>query len=344
MQSARPIIILRFSAMGDVVMAASVLREFTGRYPDVPVVMVSRESFRPFFECIKGIQFHPFLPKGKHKGVTGLRKLFRELRQYQPLAVADLHGNLRSRLLSFFFRLRGIPVAKINKGREEKAALIREKNKVLKPLKQTTERYADVLRSLGYPFTLSHTIKKKPLPLPETAKRYFADTHSLKVGIAPFAQHPYKIYPYPKMEAVIAWLVKTGYAVFIFGGGTEEKAVAEKWQVQFPGVHSLIGTFSLRQELHILSNLDVMLSMDSAGMHMASFTGIRVISVWGPTHPYAGFLGYGQHEDDCIQVVHPARPNSVYGNKPCYCDGVPCMDLIEPGMIIAKFREIDYHG
>ncbi len=344
MQPARPIIILRFSAMGDVVMAASVLREFTSQYPEVPIIMVSRETFKPFFEGIAGIRFHSFLPKNTHKGLSGLRKLYRELRAYHPLAIADLHGNLRTRLLSFFFRLSGIPVAKIDKGRKEKAALIREKNKVLKPLKRTTERYADVLRSLGYPFTLSYKLTKHPLPLPETAKRYFADRHSLKVGIAPFAQHSYKIYPYPKMEEVIAWLVNTGATVFVFGGGAAEKTIAGQWQARFPGVHNLIGNFSLRQELQILSNLDVMLSMDSAGMHMASFTGVRTLSVWGPTHPYAGFLGYGQQEEDCVQVAHPARPNSVYGNKPCYCDGIPAMDLIDPGMIIAKFREMKDHG
>nr|AIA95806.1 CAZy families GT9 protein [uncultured Prevotella sp.] len=44
-----------------------------------------------------------------------------------------------------------------------------------------------------------------------------------------------------------------------------------------------------------------MVSMDSANMHLASLTGTRVLSIWGNTHPYMGFLGYGQSMDDVIQ-------------------------------------------
>jgi ADP-heptose:LPS heptosyltransferase len=82
-----------------------------------------------------------------------------------------------------------------------------------------------------------------------------------------------------------------------------------------------------------------MLSMDSAGMHMASLMGLPVVSIWGPTHPYAGFLGYGQSLTDCIQIDHPNRPNSIYGNKPCLCGVYPCIDLISPESVVNKVKE-----
>ncbi|SEN36582.1 ADP-heptose:LPS heptosyltransferase [bacterium A37T11] len=342
MQSKRPIIVLRFSAMGDVVMAASVLREFRQQHPDVPVVMVSRELFRPFFDDIANLKFHTFNPKTTHRGIRGLHRLYQELLAYGPGAIADLHANLRSRLLCAFFRANAYPIQRIDKGRKEKAALIRSRNKILKPLRRTVERYADVLRALGYPIILHYRLQRRPLPLPQTAMHYFADQHSPKIGISPFAQHPYKVYPIPKMEEVISSLAKAGCTIFIFGGGASEKAVAQDWAKKYPKVYNLIGNFTIHQEMEIISNLDIMLSMDSAGMHLASLMGIRVLSIWGPTHPYAGFLGYGQQESDCIQINHPFRPNSVYGNKPCYCDGIPCINLIEPGMIIDKFRQIGF--
>ena len=46
----------------------------------------------------------------------------------------------------------------------------------------------------------------------------------------------------------------------------------------------------MRTELNLMSHLDVMLSMDSANMHLASLVNIPVVSVWGATHPYAGFM------------------------------------------------------
>lgn len=334
------IIIFRFSAMGDVAMSAAVIREFCQQHPHVHVIMVSREVFRPFFTAIAGLVFHPIHPKTTHRGFSGLYRLFRELRVYQPTAVADLHYNVRSRMLSLFFRVNGVVIRHIDKGRKEKKALTRRKNKVMNPLRPTTERYADVFRALGYPCTLSHQLVKHPLPLSETAKRLFADNKAKKIGIAPFAQHAYKIYPLHLMESVLDYLNKADAVILIFGGGKTEKRVAETWQNQYRNVQNLIGRFDLQQELAVISHLDLMLGMDSAGMHIASLMGTRVLSLWGPTHPYAGFLGYGQRMEDCIQADHPARPSSVYGNKPCICDGRDSMELIHPQSIIIKLQEL----
>lgn len=80
------IIVLRFSAMGDVAMVASVLQEFAAQHPAAEVVMVSREAFKPFFDGINNLTFHAIHPKTLHKGVNGLYKLYKELKQYQPVA------------------------------------------------------------------------------------------------------------------------------------------------------------------------------------------------------------------------------------------------------------------
>lgn len=334
------LLVFRFSAMGDVAMAATLLREVAVQQPDLTLVVVSREVFKPFFLNIPGLIFHPFYPQGIHKGIRGIYRLFKELQQYTPRAVADLHYSLRSRLLAILFRLKGIPVSQLDKGRKEKKALTRPHNKIRKQLKPTVERYADVFRKLGYPITLSHTLRPLPLSLPEVAVPLFSGIQSVKVGIAPFAQHFPKVYPLERMEVVIDYLDRQGHAVFIFGGGTAEQRVADNWQERFRNVRSLVGRFTLQQELAIISHLDIMLSMDSANMHMASLMGVRVLSIWGATHPYAGFLGYGQQLEDCIQVDHPSRPSSIYGNKPCLCDGVDSMELIAPEMVIDKLREI----
>lgn len=330
------IIVTRFSAMGDVAMVASVLKEFCVQYPEVQLIMVSRPFFRAFFEEIPQITFHPFDPKGKHKGILGIRQLKKELDQYQATAVADLHYNLRSRILGFLFRLSGTRVVGLDKGRKEKKQLTRTVDKVLKPLRQTTERYADVFRMLGFHVHLSHTRIPRKEQLPQMARAMFADEKTAKIGIAPFAQHPYKVFPLAKMGKVIQTLSEKGYETFIFGGGNEEKKIATQWESQFRNVHNTIGLFTLKEELAIISNLNLMISMDSSGMHMASLMGIRCLSIWGATHPFAGFLGYGQVLEDCIQVDHPNRPGSVYGNKPCDCDGIEAIDLVTPEMVIDK--------
>ncbi|WP_316832009.1 glycosyltransferase family 9 protein [Pedobacter aquatilis] len=337
--SKEKIIVLRFSAMGDVAMVASVLKEFPVQNPSVEIVMVSREAFKPFFDEIENLSFHAIQPKTVHKGINGLFKLYQELRKYNPTAIADLHDNLRSRTISTFFRITGIKIRRINKGRAEKNALTRPVNKIFKPLKQTVERYADVFRSLGLSIKLNHQLQQSARALPAKANVLFQNPSTKKVGISPFAQHIYKVYALEKMEQVISSLSSQGFELFIFGGGKTEQSIAEKWAKTYPNTNNVIGNFNLTEELAIISNLDLMLSMDSSGMHMASLVGIQVVSIWGPTHPYAGFLGYGQQESDCIQIDHPSRPNSIYGNKPCLCGVESCIDLIKPETIVNKIKE-----
>ena len=105
---------------------------------------------------------------------------------------------------------------------------------------------------------------------------------------------------------------------------------------EFPGVINLAGKFSFKEELAIISNMDMMISMDSANMHLASLFAVPVISVWGATHPFAGFYGWAQDEKNIVQVALPCRPCSVFGNKPCYRGDHACMNLIDEKMIVNK--------
>jgi ADP-heptose:LPS heptosyltransferase len=97
-------------------------------------------------------------------------------------------------------------------------------------------------------------------------------------------------------------------------------------------------TFS--EELMLISHLDGMISMDSANMHLASIYGVPVVSIWGATHPFLGFYGYGQDPERIVQAELFCRPCSVFGNKPCYRGDFACMKMIEPQTIIDKTEKV----
>ena len=128
--------------------------------------------------------------------------------------------------------------------------------------------------------------------------------------------------------------------IILFGGrADDEQSVMRQWAEKYPNVH-LASEYckNLREELRLMAELDVMVSMDSANMHLASLVGTRVVSIWGATHPYAGFLGWGQSMDDCIQRNDlKCRPCSIYGNKPCLRGDMACMD-ISPETIVSKLK------
>ena len=82
-----------------------------------------------------------------------------------------------------------------------------------------------------------------------------------------------------------------------------------------------------------MSHLDVMVSMDSANMHLASLVNTPVVSIWGATHPYAGFMGWHQEPHNAVQLDLNCRPCSIYGNKPCLRGDFACMKNISPELV-----------
>ena len=325
MPGAAKILVIRFSAMGDVAMTAPVLKEFSQNYPDTKLLVVSRKLFTPFFEG-QNIDFYAIEPDARHKGIIGLFRLFLELRRQNIKAVADLHNNLRSRILTFLFFITGIRSVSLDKGRKEKKQLTRKQDKVLAPLKLTVQRYSEVFDRLGFPFQLKNTIRSSE-----------KEIRSQKwIGVSPFAQHLQKVYPLHKMESVVTQLADLGHLIFIFGGTADEQRTAELWAEKHPNISSMVKKGTLNEELDFIANLDLMLSMDSSGMHLASLNNVPVVSVWGATHPYAGFLGYGQSIGDAVQLDLYCRPCSIYGNVPCYRGDFACMNNLPVSDVIDK--------
>ena len=89
----------------------------------------------------------------------------------------------------------------------------------------------------------------------------------------------------------------------------------------------------------LMSQLDVMLSMDSANMHLASLVNTPVVSIWGATHPYSGFMGWNQSMQNVIQTDLPCRPCSIYGKTPCHRGDYACLTSIKPETVVKKLLQ-----
>ncbi len=336
------ILIFRFSALGDIAMTIPVVTSLLKAYPEKELVFVSRPYVSSLFKPINRIHFIAFDPKGEHKGLRGLWRLFLYLRSLGPYSfVADLHDVFRSWILDLFFIFSGTPVYKINKGRRAKKALTRQHNKVLKPLKTTFERYQDVFIKGGLPFSLDD-FDGRPfysLDFDETLCPALKG-EALKIGIAPFTAHPWKTWPSDKIQDLMLTLAEKGYQIFLLGGRGTEQIQLEHWATRHNNIHNLAGKLPIEGELKAISLMDIVVSMDSANMHLASLVKIPVVSIWGATHPYVGFYGWGQDPENAVQVDLDCRPCSVYGNKPCYRSDFACMNNISTTMVLQKIERL----
>ena len=334
------VLLIRFSAIGDVAMTVPVVYSLAKAYPDKHFTMLSNVRFAPFFAGMPdNVSFMGVDLKKDYHGFGAMLKLFFRLRKNHFDAVADLHGVLRTTALSIFFRMFFTKVKRIDKDRRSRKRLTRLKNKDLTPRLTSFDRYRIVLEKLGFVFELGfRSIFGDGKADLSTVKGIVGDKDCIWVGIAPFAAHKGKIYPLYLMEEVVSQIDSACLCrQFVFAYG-KERSLVEEWAQKYRSVEIIDPRLGLEGELALISNMEVMVAMDSSNMHLASITATPVVSVWGATHPAAGFMGWGQNPDNCIQLDLPCRPCSIYGKKECIYGDYRCMTGIDPDTVFNKVK------
>jgi len=272
-----------------------------------------------------------------------LWRLFQDLKALEIDAFADVHNVLRSKVVRNLFALSGKRTAFVDKGRTDKKALTRAENKIFQPLPTMFERHQLVFETLDFPINLSRPQfpAKAPIAQPELAA-IVAQSQKV-IGIAPFAQYDSKVYPLDLMQEVIdALSANENNTIFLFGGGQNEKKQLQQLVGDKKNAVNMAGKVAFTTELDLISNLDVMLSMDSGNGHIAAMLGVPVVTLWGATHPYAGFLPFNQTLDNALvsdRNQYPQLPTSVYGNKvvPGYENA---MRTIFPDQVVSRIELI----
>lgn len=338
------VLITRLSSFGDVAMLVPVVFSVAARYPQDRFIVLTRKAFAPLFENLSfNVGAVTFDPTNHHKGLFGTSKLLRSVLKYGYTHVADVHDVLRTKVIRHSMSLLFRKTACIDKGRTDKKQMILTKE-LYPPLKPMHERYMEVFEQLGFSaemvFTNFFEFKERSLyPL----RTLVTEKDCKWIGIAPFAKHEQKVYPLNKMENVVRSLSENYSAkIFLFGSDAHEKEILENWERKYPNVISVTGKVNLINELLLISYIDVMVSMDSANMHLASLVETPVVSIWGATHPGLGFYGFQQRPEYAVQEEIDCRPCSVFGDVPCARKDLACLNEIRESDILHKVDDILY--
>jgi len=337
------VLIIRLSAIGDVAMTIPVVYSAAKANPNDSFTVLTQTFLLPLFiNKPPNVKLISINTKGAEKKLSGLLRFAFMLANRNYDMALDLHGVIRSRIINCIFRLKGKRVFTIDKKRKERKQQTAKPPKKITPLTSITDCYTDVFNRAGFRFDDTFTSL-----FADTCDDYlesaliFGEKKGHWIGIAPFAIHHGKIYPIDEMEKVVELLLQQpDTTLFFFGGKGYEKSILNQWELQYPNTHCVAGRYSLVQELELIKRLDVLLCMDSANMHFASLVGTKAVSIWGATHPYAGFYGYKQNPDYAVQVELPCRPCSVYGKKPCHRKDYACLKQITTEQIIDKINFI----
>ncbi|MBN1112287.1 MAG: glycosyltransferase family 9 protein [Bacteroidales bacterium] len=338
------LLVFRFSAMGDVALTVPVIRGVLRQNPALRITLVTPKFFAPFFNEIPRLNLvHPDF-KGSHKGVKGLFLLYKQLSSENNFdGVVDLHNVLRSKILSLFFKVSGKQIATVDKDRRLKKQIIKGcSNKALMP---QWMRYANVFKNYGINFSSDSEVGIIPDSeacnqvsiLPEMVQ----SSGKMRIGIAPFAKHKLKMWGIDSAKELISMLQNDNAEVFLFGGGKEEVEELGVLASHFDYVNNMAGKISFYQEIALISKMDIMITMDSSNMHIASLVGVPVLSLWFGTHPMVGFSPYGQPDDYSLQIPKEelkCRPCTVFGKGECRFNTLECISKLTPEIVYKKIQ------
>lgn len=324
------VLIIRMSALGDVAMTLPVIYSVCQAYPDTEFTLLTRPFFaKIFINPPKNLSFVTADFKTEYKGNAGIYRLIKKLSSYNFSAVADLHNVLRSWIIDTYFVCRGVKVRMVDKERSRR----KEANKNKTCQRSYILRYCDVFYKLGYPADLNFksVFEGYTFSTPVTVNHP-------AVGIAPYARYFNKTYPITQMQKVVEILTAKGINVYLFGARGKEAETLDSWEKEYEHCHSLAGKMPIMDELAIMQQMDVMVSMDSANQHLASIAGAKVLSIWGSTAPSCGFMAYGQSPDSAIMSKLACQPCTTAGSEICRLGNLECLKGLKPEFLAQRIE------
>ncbi|MEZ5002781.1 MAG: glycosyltransferase family 9 protein [Chitinophagales bacterium] len=312
------ILVIRFSSLGDVLLTIPVFRTLEQKEPDNKYFLLTRPKFEAYFTSLSNVEVIPADIDHQYKGILGLTKLAAQLKSYSFDILVDLHDVLRTKILRKLLQSSISNIIVFNKGRKEKKTVISKKT-ALQPLLHTSIRYLKALDFQNKQLELIESnwlaTSKDISQISYLNQNYLLPKSAKWFGIAPFSKHNSKEWIESNWLEVIQHISKIKGQIFVFAFGQREKEIALQWQNNYSNNIIIDETISIEDQMAIIENLDIMISVDSANMHLASLLRTKVLSIWLSTHPFLGFSPL-ENSDNIVQPTAkeaPWRPLSVYG-------------------------------
>lgn len=313
------ILIIRLSSLGDVILVSYMARLLKNQYPKAeisiltgfPEVLEFNPNFNNIYVYEKSKQ-NQFIKLFKKEEGNKLKINDFDL-------VIDLQNNNRSKkILSDY----SDNLFKYNKNRLEKLRIVYTK---FKPSSVTPipQRYAETAKELnlkddgkGLDFYLDKQVSK----------------NEKLISIAVGAKHFTKRYPFDKFLEVSKELINLGYEVTFLGSKEDLENIDSK-QIEELNINNLIGKLSIQETANKIAESVLLISNDSALMHIAAGLQVPVVAIFGSTTQDLGFAPF-RVAHKVLEVDLACRPCSHIGKNKCPKKHFNCMNLISPKMIV----------
>ncbi len=338
------ILLIRLSSLGDIILTTPLIRALSKHYPEASIDYVTKTEFAEILVDYPNIR-HVYAFDSR-SGFSGLRKLAKEIRSAHYDLAVDLHVNPRSIYLRTFGGAR--MVRRYRKRSLQRQLLRKFHINLLKDAGTVIERYFTALEDFG----IAHD-GLGPRLYPDAGSKQKAGEllmecgsgDRLLLGLAPGASRATKRWPASRFAEAAVSLAGTSRACFVLIGAGEDSPAARRVKEALSGegnqeVIDLVGKLKLLEAAAVIEKLDLLLSNDTALMHMATAVNTPVVAVFGPTSRELGFFPFGGKARVIEKPDLDCRPCTLHGDAECPEGHFRCMNEIPADRVVEAGLEL----
>ena len=334
------ILIVKLSAIGDVIHAMPVAHAIKETYPEAHITWVVEPPAYDLLAMNPDVDEIILFKKKEFKSIGGFLEnygpLKREIQKRNYDAVLDLQGLFKSAAIAYLAK------APCKLGMCNMREL---SDKVSQPVigpnakGHIVERYLDVARAIGCKaenaeFSLNVPDREADL----TRMRFSqagANMGNPYVVLAVGANWPNKRWPEENFAKLADWLYTKRLIPVLVGGGVvdEQRAAAISAQSEIPPVN-LVGQTNLKQLAYTIQQAQLVIGGDTGPVHLAAGLKVPTIMLMGPTNatrngPYGQLANAIEADRACKHCWKRACP-----------DNKDCLNAIAAVQVMAKAEEI----
>ncbi|OLD68191.1 MAG: hypothetical protein AUI33_09835 [Ignavibacteria bacterium 13_1_40CM_2_61_4] len=345
MRSLSKILLIRFSSMGDVILASPLIRTLRAAYPEAQIDFLAKKEYAEL------LRFSPHLSsilELRSSDSEELKTLKGRIRLKRYDAIIDLHNSLRSRYLRYFSGARYVRV--VDKRLLKRFLLVKFKWNLYGDPAPVAERYLETVRKFGIRDDGGGLEIFIPEEIVQSVRallgRYKLERHSTVLAMAPTARHFTKRWlPERFIEFGAQFAKETGAKILVLGNKEEAGLCSDIAQMinartGSNSAESLAGRVTLLETASVLDHCTLVLSNDTGIMHLAAARGKKVVAIFGSTVREFGFFPFRTSSVVMEKAGLPCRPCSHIGRPRCPKGHFRCMKDIQVGEVLAAAKTL----
>ena len=333
MREPRRILVVRLSALGDVLLATPAVRALKKRFPNAEIDWLVESGYLPLLEENPHARPVPYDKGGRHRRLAGLLTLREELERGGYDLVIDLQNKAKTWLL------RGVAdhaVSLKKRAPGEALQALFGKDAILTRA-HAVDLFLEALQPLGVTAdgsTLDLVLSQRSrdqaeaLGLPANA-----------VGLAPGARWETKRWPAERFAALATSFAAQGLQLVLIGGPGDREALAAV-RAALPSTlqpkdTSTLGVGGLAAAI---AGLKLLVAGDSGPVHIASAVGTPVLAIFGPTSPLR-WRPLGANSA-VVKLELPCSPCSNHGTVQCPLGHHQCMKELGVAQVLEAAQKL----